>query len=129
MRVLPPIGLAAALMASCAPSTGPAGPEVAASSGAPETCFYTHQIRNFRAGNQTLYIRSQSGQVYEISGAGGCWDLNQASGIALTPFQGGQRLCVGDSATLAAGGGTCRVRVSRPLTDAEVQALPRGSRP
>lgn len=115
--------------AGCAPPPNAStGPETASAEG--RQCFRPNLIRNFRGANgQTLYVRSNDNQVFAISGAGGCWDIQQANSIVLTPTLPGSDLCVGDPARLAAVNRTCQVRVQAALSEEEVAALPRSDRP
>lgn len=122
-----------AVLASCAPvaGTGASGERAAAR---PERqCFSAEQVRNFRAGETgQLYIRVMRDQVFELNASGGCTDLDFAQQLAITPDVGavaGGRICTGDWAriTLPASSApvrTCRARVNRRLTEAEVAALP-----
>jgi hypothetical protein len=133
----PALAAAAALTASCAPTSDMAGP--GAEGARPMTrCFSSEQVRNFRAGGPgTLYVRVMRDQVFELNSSGGCTDLDFAQRLAITPDVGalaGGRLCTGDWAriTLPASSApvqTCRARVSRVLTDEEVAALPSAHRP
>lgn len=133
----PAIAAVAALTASCAPTpdmTGPGG-----DGARPEhQCFSAEQVRNFRAGGPgQLYIRVMRNQVFELNSSGGCTDLDFAQQLAITPDVGamaGGRICTGDWAriTLPASSApprTCRARVSRMLTEAEIAALPAAHRP
>jgi hypothetical protein len=95
-------------------------------------------VRNFRAGDVgQLYVRVMRDQVFELNTSGGCTDLDFAQRLAITPDVGslaGGRICTGDWAriTLPASSApvrTCRARVSRRLTEAEVAALPAARRP
>lgn len=115
--------------AGCAPApTSGSGPEMA--SAASRQCFRPDLVRNFRSGDgQTLYVRSNTNQVFALSGAGGCWDVQSANTILLTPVLPGSQLCVGDPARLAIVNRTCQVRVQAALSEADVAALPRSDRP
>ena len=131
------ITAAAAVAASCAPTSdmGMAGDRAA---GPERQCFYGDQVRNFRPGGVgQLYIRAMRDQVFELNSSGGCTDLDFAQRLAITPDVGGLaggRICTGDWAriTLPASSApprTCRARVSRVLTEAEIAALPGADRP
>ena len=133
----PAIAAVAALTASCAPTTDMAG---SGDDGArPLTqCFSPDQVRNFRAGDTgQLYIRVIRDQVFELNTSGGCTDLDFAQRLAITAdgaSMGGGRICTGDWARITLPGSaspmsTCRARVSRVLTEAEVAALPSAHRP
>lgn len=128
---------AAVATAACAPTPsgdgGAAGPDRT-----PPACFVTGQVNNFRAGEQgqTLYLRAGRAGVFELQTVGWCRDLDWAHALAITSdYGGGSRLCTGDPVRIAyAGGGAmpngpCRARVTRRLTEAEVEALPARSRP
>ena len=131
------VAAATALAASCAP-TGDIGAPSAAAAGPEHQCFYGDQVRNFRAGGTgQLYIRALRGQVFELNSSGGCTDLDFTHRLAITPELGGLgggRICTGDWAriTLPAASApvqSCRARVSRVLTEAEIAALPDARRP
>lgn len=101
-------------------------------------CFNVQQIDNFRSGRfDQLFLRVSRNQVYELSVAGGCRDLDFAMRMALIPDGGGSvgsRLCTGDWARVVVPGDaspveTCRVRINRRLTGAEIEALPPAHRP
>ena len=131
------VAAAAALAASCAPTTDTGAP--GADGARPVTqCFSSEQVRNFRAGGTgQLYIRVMRDQVFELNSSGGCTDLDFAQRLAITPDVGGLaggRLCTGDWAriTLPASSApvrSCRARVSRVLSEAEIAALPSAHRP
>ncbi len=132
----PAVAAAVALTASCAPNGDMDMPGVAA--GPEHQCFYGEQVRNFRAGGPgQLYIRAMRNQVFELNSSGGCTDLDFTHRIAITPDVGGLaggRICTGDWARIAlpassAPPRTCRARVTRLLTEAEVAALPDAHRP
>ena len=131
------LAAAAALTASCAP-TSDAGMPGDGGARPERQCFSSEQVRNFRAGNTgQLYVRVMRGQVYELNSSGGCTDLDFAQQLAITPDVGGLaggRLCTGEWARISlpassAPPQTCRARVSRLLTEAEVAALPDRHRP
>lgn len=137
-RMISPAAVALAMLtAACAPTdTGAPGESAAAR---PERqCFSADHVRNFRAGDHgQLYVRALRDQVFELNSSGGCTDLDFAQQLAITPDVGalaGGRICTGEWAriTLPASSApirTCRARVSRMLTEAEVAALPSAHRP
>jgi hypothetical protein len=121
------------LSAGCAPTTESAD-------GAPpraRQCFTVQQVSNFRQGRpDQLFLRVGRSDVYELNAAGGCNDLNFANRLALVSDfgAGGTRLCTDDWARVIVPGTTqsmasCRVRVSRKLTDEDIAALPAAHRP
>lgn len=99
-------------------------------------CFRTDDIRNFRAANTTdLYVRTSRDNVFLITTTG-CWDMDTALAIAVTPGRGGGGYsCVGDPVDVrvpggaGAGNGRCRGLVTKSLTAEEAAALPSRSRP
>ncbi|WAC59181.1 DUF6491 family protein [Brevundimonas sp. SL130] len=121
-------------LSACAPGAT----TVAAAEGQTSTarCFRTDAIRNFRVDGQTdLYIRSLRDDVFLINTAGGCFDLDSASSIAVTPTIGGSdNICVGDSVRVIVpgssfGSGACRAFVTKSLNADEITALPSRARP
>ncbi len=103
---------------------------------APERqCFFQQQVDNFRTeGSQTLYLKVRGSGVYKLSTAGACNDLDGAYQVSIVPDMGASRLCTDEWATLAVPGSagpiqSCRARIDKKLTDAEVAALPARSRP
>lgn len=130
-----PIAIAAVSLAACALSTELAATRAASADG-PARCFRTDDIRNFRAADTTdLYIRTLRDGVYQIRTSGGCWDMDSALALAVTPALGGSsNICVGDPVNVlvpggAPGRGVCRGTVSKSLTAEEVAALPSRARP
>jgi Family of unknown function (DUF6491) len=136
MRVLTCAGLGlVTLMAGCAPTAGRGEGEAPRPA---RQCFSVQQVDNFRSGRiDQLFVRAGRSQVYELSVAGACRDLDFAYRLAITPdFTGaaGGRLCVGDPVRIVVPGDTsrtevCRARIDRQLTEAEVEALPDAYRP
>lgn len=132
------LGLAAAavLTVSCAP-TASTGDSAEAPSRSRQ-CFSTQQVNNFRQGRpDQVFLKVGSRDVYELNAAGGCRDLNFANRLAIVSDLGGMsgsRLCTDDWARVIVPGSTsaaevCRVRITRKLTEAEVEALPANQRP
>ncbi|WP_339914751.1 DUF6491 family protein [uncultured Brevundimonas sp.] len=133
-RILPTALLAASLtaLAACAPVPG-------SGDTAPRTgraCFYPDQVVNFRQGDaQSVYLRAQGSDVFELRATGYCRDLDSANVLGISSPAGmASRLCAGDFAvvTTSAGispAGPCRVQVARRLTADEVAALPDRQRP
>ena len=118
------------LLAACAPG---ASGDLSAASADARQCFFPSQVTNFRQGaTQTLYLRARN-EVYELSSAGFCRDIDTANSIVIRPlYSASDRLCGGDDAAIAIGGSRdepCRVRVIRKLTAEEVEALPSRQRP
>lgn len=135
LLVLPPL---AALIAGCAaaPGSPPESGTGPARTKSPERqCFSQHQVDNFRTGEpQTLYLRARGSGVYRLTTAGACTDLETAYGLAIAPEMGASRLCTEEWVTVTVPGSaaavqTCRARIERKLTEAEVAALPARYRP
>ncbi len=129
------VGLITGLTA-CAPMSDTGG--AAVDSASVRQCFNVSQVTNFRQGRHSqVFLRVGRSEVYELSAAGGCSDLDFANQLTITPDSGGAtsaRLCVGDSARVHAHGSSqtpsaCRARVTRKLTDEEIAALPDNQRP
>jgi hypothetical protein len=129
------LGVSAAVVAGCTPAANSVNMSATA---APRPCFSTDQISNFRSvdGN-TLYVRARGSGlgVYEIASTGGCAGLelaNQLSVSSVAPT--GSRVCVGDAVNLTTPGsamnpGQCQGRITRAMTQSEVEALQSRSRP
>lgn len=133
----PAVAAAAALAASCAPMDN-RGFDRAAGAEPMIQCFSPEHVRNFRAGGPAeLYIRGLRDQVFELNTTGGCTNLDFTHRLAITPDGpsiAAGRVCTGDWVRIhlpdsTPGFGTCRARVSRALTEAEVAALPDAHRP
>lgn len=133
MRRLFVFALIATSLGACAPTTDEAvrseGPQSA------RPCLQTDRITNFRSGaDGKLYVKTLNDTVYELQ-ATACFDLDGALSIAVRPdFGVSNRLCTGDSAQIflprsTLGPNPCRVRLTRALTPAEVEALPSRQRP
>ena len=141
MRILLTAALAASTVAAlglsaCAPAATTAVAAAADGENTTARCFRTDNVRNFRADRQSnLYIRSLRNDVFQINTSGGCWDLDSALSIAVTPTLGGSdTVCVGDPVQIivpnaAPGRRTCRAFVTKSLTAEEVAALPDRARP
>jgi hypothetical protein len=135
LPVLAGLGLLA-FAASCAPTTsGDAGTPQASTQ--PRTCFTVQQVNNFRQGRTgQVFLRVGSNDVYELDGAA-CPDMDNAIRMSLIPDSAGlagSRICADDWARIVVPGTAqprtiCRVRVSRKLTPAEVEALPAAHQP
>ena len=132
------LGLSAValLTMSCAPTT--ATGERAEASPVSRQCFSVQQVNNFRSGRlDQVFLRVGRNDVFELTAAGGCRDLDFATRLAILPDMGGvggSRLCTDDWARLVVPGSTspaevCRVRVSRKLTAEEIEALPGAYKP
>ncbi|RZJ04475.1 MAG: hypothetical protein EON89_07575 [Brevundimonas sp.] len=138
-RLLFTVSAAALILSACAPTRDTAGgASETASASRDRQCLTVSQVRNFRQGGTgTVYLRSGRNEVFEVTGAGGCFDLDFANQLALVPDgigRAGGQVCAGDSAQIVLGGGTsardvCRVRVTKRLTAEEVTALPSAYRP
>ncbi|CAN5236818.1 hypothetical protein BH10PSE2_BH10PSE2_00340 [soil metagenome] len=116
--------LGASTVVACAPVPPGSQPEPMQTA---RTCFLPALITNFRQDQgQTLYLRTGRVGVYELETTGYCRDLETTNKIAVTPGFGSGRLCVGDWGTVSVldTGATCRVRVVKQLTDADLAALP-----
>ena len=138
-RLLAAVSTAALALTACAPTADTTGGSTEAATVSPtRQCLNVSQVRNFRQGGTgTVYIRSGRNEVFELNSAGGCFDLDSASQLAILPdgvgLAGGQ-VCTGDAARIIIGGGTsardvCRVRVTKRLTTEEVAALTPAYRP
>lgn len=131
---LPPLSLAAVLVAACAqtPATSVDGMQTAS-----RQCFYSDQVRNFRSSSDNiLYVRDTRNAVYQLDSTAGCWDIGSQYALTITPYlgSGSTRLCVGDDARIGLtssgfGPRTCRARVTRTLSEEQVAALPSRDRP
>lgn len=134
MRRLAILTTAALTLSACAP-TGMTGSESPSADSGARACFRPQQVVNFRAGDaQNVYLRALGGDVFELRSAG-CLDIERSNSLAVTPAAGfTSRLCVGDSARILVRDATvrqgpCSARVTRRLTEAEVEALPSRQRP
>ena len=131
--------VSALALVACAPTGGNGGAPAMADRGpsSARQCFSVSQVNNYTRGRQDqIYLRVGRNAVYELNAAGGCPDLDFAQQVALIPDGGmaGSRLCPDDWARVVVPGSTsaasvCRVRISRPLTEAQVAALPPRQRP
>jgi hypothetical protein len=138
--------VSALILAACAPTD--AGSQTAGQSrpttgmaysdpAQPRRCFSVQQVSNYTRGeHDQVFLRVGRSDVYELTSAGGCRDMDFAQQMALIPDGGsvGSRICTDDWARVVVPGATsrvstCRVRLSRQLTEAEVAALPPRHRP
>ena len=119
--------------AACAP-TGSIEQASGAANGA-RPCFYADRVLAFQRGpTGSVFVRSDRNQVFELTAAGTCRDLNNVNVLGLETLGGPNTLCAGDWAVAHLPGSSsiqapCRVQVSRALTAAEVEALEPRYRP
>ncbi|MFJ6025072.1 DUF6491 family protein [Brevundimonas sp. NPDC092305] len=125
----------ASLAAGCAPTADTPAVQTAASE---RQCFNVDFIRNFRQSPPSIvYVRAGRDDVFQLNASGGCFDLDYANSLAITPdigAVGGSRLCTGDWARIAVPGrpdvpNVCRARIEKKLTAEEIAALPSRERP
>lgn len=123
-----------ALAVTACTSTQPAGaPTASANAAEGRECFFTRNVNGFSAPDrETLYLRVGVRDVYQMQMFGPCPDMDWAQRLAIVSSSGSS-ICRGMDATVIAPGPLgeqrCMVRAVRKLTPAEVEALPRGSRP
>ncbi|MFT4955101.1 MAG: hypothetical protein ACI8U3_001483 [Brevundimonas sp.] len=121
------IALAAASFAGCAPM--PSAAPGADGEAEARRCFLVSQVRNFSAADAgTIVVHASRRSAFELAAVGYCRDIDWANQVAIQPLVGASNLCVDDLADLVVrplGGDIerCRVRVTRSLTEAEIEAL------
>ncbi|MFN4296417.1 MAG: DUF6491 family protein [Brevundimonas sp.] len=113
------LGLA---VSACAPTPAMDTPE-----GQARQCIFASQIHSFSSQGRESIIVHAGRAAYELTTVGYCADVDWAQQVGVDTL-GGSSLCVGDQADLivrSLGGrpDRCRVRVSRALTEAEIEAL------
>lgn len=120
-------------LTACAPGAAPG--ELAAEGAATQgrECFFTRNVNGFSAPDaETLYLRVGVRDVYQMQMFAPCPDMDWAQRLAVVS-RSGSSVCRGMDATIISpgplGDQRCMVRAVRKLTPAEVEALPRGSRP
>jgi hypothetical protein len=108
-------------VAGCAPT-----PDTAAGN---RQCFLANYVQSFSGGEsrESIIINASRRESFELQAVGYCQDIDWANQVVIDPLGGGSSLCVGDQADLIVrplGGPVerCRVRVTRQLTEAEVEA-------
>jgi hypothetical protein len=136
MRPLLLLLAGATALASCAPSTEIAGSPTQNANARVNRCFNLNDVQNFAVDSRDdLYVRSGRDKVFQINTLGGCWDLDSAITLAITPrFFPSSSACVGDSVQVivpmaSPGNRRCRALVVKALTPEEVAALPKRSQP
>lgn len=136
MRLTVSLLLSAALAACAAPAAPiAASPAPGETAGGPRACFQGSRVRNFSTPrHDVLLVRSMENQVFELTALGACADLAGTLQLGIdTDTSAGLSLCAGDIARVttrqAGDRQVCRMRVSRVLTETEVEALPRRDRP
>ena len=129
---------AVAVAALALAAAGPA-PQTASAADEPSAgrqCFRPQTVRNYRTHHDTTaYVRDLRGQVFELQTTG-CRGLSASRTLGISPQTGGTA-CVGDAVAVATAGpstmgennSVCSARVTRKLTEAEVEALPSRLRP
>lgn len=128
------LSLAAALLAAALP----AAPVAAKSPTEPEAkparqCFWTRQVNSFASNDDRIVnLRVGVKDIYQLEMFGPCHDVEWSSQIAIRS-RGSSYICTGLDAEIIApssiGSQRCPVRHVRKLTPAEVEALPKGSKP
>jgi hypothetical protein len=93
----------------------------------PRQCFSGKLITAAnRAGEQTLYVQTAQGRIYELQLAQGCAALDVAQSLSLR-VEGAKAACVGEPAQLvvgtAEGSRRCKVATVRSLTSYQQAAL------
>lgn len=113
--------LAGAFAASCAPAP--------TAGGANRQCFMPDYVRSFSdgPGRDSIIIHASRRSAFELTPIGYCQDFDWANQVVIDPLGGGSSVCVGDQADLIVrplGGAAerCRIRVTRALTEAELEA-------
>lgn len=96
-------------------------------------CFWTHQIHNFASDDDRLVnLRVGVRDVYQLEMFGRCQDVDWTQNIAVVS-RGSSSICTGLDATIITpspiGPMRCPVKTVRKLTEAEIKALPKRSRP
>jgi len=125
--------LAALTVTACAPTAAPGDLAVSGQTGQARECFFTRNVSGFSApDDETLYLRVGVRDVYQMQMFSPCPEMDWAQRLAVVS-RSGSSVCRGMDATIISPGPLgeqrCMVRAVRKLTPAEVEALPRGSRP
>ncbi|MDZ4052230.1 MAG: DUF6491 family protein [Phenylobacterium sp.] len=125
--------LAALTVTACAPTAAPGDLAASGQTGPARECFFTRNVSGFSApDDETLYLRVGVRDVYQMQMFSPCPDMDWAQRLAVVS-RSGSSVCRGMDATIISPGPLgeqrCMVRAVRKLTPAEVEALPRGSRP
>lgn len=125
--------LAALTVTACAPTAAPGDLAASGQTGQTRECFFTRNVSGFSApDDETLYLRVGVRDVYQMQMFSPCLDMDWAQRLAVVS-RSGSSVCRGMDATIVSPGPLgeqrCMVRAVRKLTPAEVEALPRGSRP
>lgn len=127
------LALTAVSGAACAPAAKPGDLAAAATAPQARECFFTRSVNGFSApDDETLYLRVGVRDVYQMQMFSSCPDMDWAQKLAIVS-RSGSSICRGTDATIISPGPLgeqrCMVRAVRKLTPAEVEAMPRGSRP
>lgn len=124
------VAAASFLAATTGLAKSPRGPAETKARG---QCFWTHQVHNFAsADGRVVNLRVGIKEVYQLEMFGRCQDVDWSQNIAIVS-RGSSSICTGLDATIITpspiGPMRCPVKTVRKLTEAEIKALPRGSRP
>lgn len=128
------IAIAAATASLLAANSGYArSPEEPPAVKARGQCFWTHQIHNFASDDdRVVNLRVGIRDVYQLEMFGRCQDVDWTQNIAVVS-RGSSSICTGLDATIITpspiGPMRCPVKTVRKLTEAEIKALPKRSRP
>ena len=127
---------AVAALALAAAAPAPQAASAASEPSAERQCFRPQTVRNYRTDHDTTaYVRDLRGQVFELQTTG-CRGLSASRTLGISPQTGGTA-CVGEAVTVATAGpstmgennSVCAARVTRKLSEAEIEALPSRLRP
>jgi hypothetical protein len=127
------VATAGLLSLSVGPQVAAAKSPVEAGSKPQRQCFFNQQVNGFTARDDKIVnVRVGVKDVYQLEMLGRCHDINWAEKIALVS-RGGSTICTGLDAEIvspsAIGPQRCPVSNIRKLTPAEIDALPKRSRP
>ncbi|HTW75901.1 MAG TPA: DUF6491 family protein [Steroidobacteraceae bacterium] len=103
--------------------------------GAPTRCFRTGEFQSWRAPNtHTLFIRVVGNRYYRLDLAGQCPNLMMPGAHLVTHFDNTNLVCRALDWQISVSGpgilpAMCFVKAMKPLTPAEVHAIPKNLRP
>lgn len=127
------LGFCAAVMVTPARAQSAAPAPAPAAEPAPTECFYSRNINGWReVDDRTLNLRIGVSSVYQVKLLAACRDLKWVEAIGLE-HRGSDWICSGVDVTVLVNAHGMRDRCPgislRKLSQAEVEALPKGQKP
>lgn len=118
-------------LAACAPAVPKDGSAGLAETG--RRCAFSEMISGYTVDKDTLYLRSGN-NVYQVDSTGFCPDLDNGIALGFRSPLGTSQICVGDWIDVIPPANSvasmpCRAKVTKFMTPADLEAMPKKLRP